>query len=119
MRGAFRPTPVSPGAKAYCVIEQQSADRAGRREARDVARPPGRLAEQRGDRQTGAAHRGAEIVERDDLIAIIAAAILHRQDREDVAGVFFGGDAVGEAPAEAPAKARTSPQEGAQTVATR
>ena len=88
-----------------------------RREAGHTARPRSRLGQQRGGRQAGPLHLGAHRIECDDLVAIVATAILHRQQRQHVAGVFFGRDPRPEAPAEPPAEGAMPAQHLAEPFA--
>src|SRR6266536_4030827 len=57
------------------------------------------------------------MVERDDLVAIVAAAVLHRQQSQRLARVLLAPETVVETPAEPPAKARASPQQIADEFA--
>src|SRR6266478_211641 len=57
------------------------------------------------------------MVERDDLVTIVAATVLHRQHRQRPARILLARETVVETPAETPAKARTSPQQIADQFA--
>src|SRR6266851_1657787 len=57
------------------------------------------------------------MVERDDLVAIVAAAVLHRQHRKRPTRILLAGETAVETPAEPPAKAWASPQQIADQFA--
>src|SRR6266567_6176241 len=57
------------------------------------------------------------MVERDDLVAIVVAAVLHRQHRQRPARILLVRETAVETPAEPPAKAWASPQQIADEFA--